>query len=201
VLSGNISNDIGVLHRTLRHLSGLYHGVFFIDGTLENEYSISRDTKIKEIQSICSNYRNVIYLHNNVVVIDGIAIVGINGWQEKYFDFSEMIDFQQKLFKYEDINYLEKTLEKLQLHNDVRKIVLISNCIPLKELFFKEKEPNTDDFYAGSVLDKDTEKKVTIWVYGSDNKMVDTVINGVKYVNNSKFDRDPYYPKRIEIKI
>ncbi len=201
IIPGNLSNDTVVLQKALKHLSGIYHGVFFMDGTLENEQTFSRDHKVKEIYGICSNYRNVIYLHNNVVVVDGIAIVGINGWQDKFTSNSIIDDFHQKCFKFEDINYLEKTLEKLQLHNDVKKIIVVSNCVPIKDLFFNEQIPNIDNYYPGQVLHKDTEKKVSVWVYGSDPKMVDTTISGIRYANNSKFDREPYYPKRIEVSL
>lgn len=201
VIPGNISSDMVVLQRTLKHLSGLYHGVFFIDGHLENEDTFSRDYKVKEIQGICASYRNVIYLHNNVVVVDGIALVGINGWQDGFTDNAIVDDFHVKCFKYEDINYLEKTLEKLQLHNDVKKIVFISNSVPLEDLFFKENILNSDEFYPGQVLGKDTEKKVKVWVYGSDKKIVDTTINGINYISNGKFDKEPYYAKRVGIEI
>lgn len=201
VVPGNITDDMIVLKNILKHLSGLYHGVFFIDGTLENEGIMPRDFRNSEIQGICNNYRNVIYLHNNVVVIDGVALVGINGWNGNASDINYIDEFHHKCFKYEDITYLTKTVEKLQLHKDVKKIIIISNCIPAKELFFSQPNPNDDDCYAGQALDEDTEKKVAVWVYGSDNKMVDTVISGVRYVNNTKFDREPYYAKRIEISL
>ena len=152
-----------------------------------------------ELQKICGSYRNVVYLHNNVVVVDGIALVGINGWYKNYTPNDVTEEFQLKCNKYEDISYLEKTVEKLQLHNDVKKVVIISNCAPSENLYFGE-APGTDhDIYPGYVLYKDTEHKVSHWVFGTYKKEVDTTINSVNYVNNPKFDRNPYYPKRIEV--
>lgn len=201
IVAGNISADMTVLHKTLKHLSGLYHGVFFIDGLLENSGFASREEHTTEIGRICSSFRNVIYLHNNVVVVDGIGLIGLNGWGNKDITSSILDDFQLKCYRYEDISYLEKTLEKIQLHVDVKKIIVISNCVPLKELYFGEMDVNNEDIFPGYVLYKDTEHKVVKWVFGSYDKIVDTTINNINYVNNAKYDVDPYFAKRIEINL
>ena len=199
IVAGNISSDIHVLSRVMKNLSGLYQGVFFIDGSLENNDVNIRQDRIRDIHKICSNFRNVIYLHNHVVVVDGIAVVGINGWYKNYQNNDIIDDFQAKCFRYEDISYLENTIEKLQLHNDVKLIILVSNCVPFKDLYFGECDTMDDDIYPGYVLYKDTEHKIKKWIYGTYDKIVDTNINRINYINNAKFDKDPYYAKRIEI--
>lgn len=199
IVAGNITNDMTVLHKTLKHLSGLYHGVFFIDGALENQGVFDRDKHSEQIGRICSVFRNVIYLHNNVVVVDGIALLGLNGWGNKKMENTILDDFHLKCFRYDDISYLEKTLEKLQLHVDVKKVVIISSCVPLRELYFGENDVNDEDIFPGYVLHKDTEHKVTKWIYGTYDKFVDTTINNINYVNNAKYDVEPYFAKRIEI--
>ena len=110
LIPGNISSDLATIHRVLAHLSTLYHGIFYIDGSLENHDIYSRDMRIKELHKVCGNFKNVIYLHNNVVVVDGVAFVGINGWYKNYLDNTITDDFQAKCYRYEDIGYLEKTL-------------------------------------------------------------------------------------------
>ena len=199
LIPGNISTDLGTISRVLKHLSNLYQGVFFIDGALENSDIQTRDSRVTELQQICSVLRNVIYLHNNVVVIDGVALVAINGWYKNYQNNTIIDDFHAKCLRYEDISYLEKTLEKLQLHVDVKKIIIMSNCVPFRELYYGECDINDEDIYPGYVLYKDTEHKVVKWVYGTYDKLVDTTINNVNYINNTKFDREPYYAKRIEV--
>lgn len=201
LIPGNISNDLSTIHKVLAHLSTLYHGVFYIDGSLENQDIYHRDMRIKELHKVCGSFRNVIYLHNNVVIVDGVAFVGINGWYKNYLDNKITDDFQAKCYRYEDISYLDKTLEKLQLHNDVKKIVILSSCVPFRELYYGECDLNDEDIYPGYVLHKDTEHKVCKWVYGTYNKIVDTTLNNINYLNNTKFDRNPYYAKRIEISI
>jgi predicted phosphohydrolase len=201
LIPGNISTDLKVVGKVLRHLSTLYHGIFFIDGSLENYDVISRDNRVADIQKICSGIRNAIYLHNNVVVVDGIAVLGINGWYKNYENNTLVDEFHANCFKYEDISYLEKTIEKLQLHVDVKKIIILSNCVPFKELYYGECDQDDDKIYPGYILYKDTENKVVKWVYGTYKKIVDTTINNINYVNNAKYDREPYYAKRIEITI
>lgn len=201
LVPGNISSDLSVLQKTLKHLSRFYQGIFFIDGSLENPDVNLRENRIKEIMKICSGLHNVVYLHANVVIVDGVALVGINGWEENLVINTNMDIFETKANRYEDIYYLEKTLERLQLHVDVKKIVVISNSIPSRELYFGQENPHLDEMFPVNVIFADTERKITRWVYGSSNKLVDTAVNGVNFVNNPKHDREPYYPKRIEVEI
>jgi hypothetical protein len=201
IIPGNISNDIKVVRKTLKHLSTVYQGVFYIDGSLETPNIHERDAIVAEIAKSCSTIPNVVYLHNNVVVVDGIALVGINGWYNNYVCTDISDEFQLKCNRYEDYSYLEKTLEKLQIHVDVKKIILISNCVPSDELYFGESPKNGDDLYPTCSLYKDTEQKIVTWVFGTYNKIVDTVVGNINYVNNGRFDRNPYYPKRIEINL
>jgi predicted phosphohydrolase len=159
-----------------------------------------RDEIVDDLQKICAGIHNVVYLHNNVVVVDGIALVGINGWYKNFLSNDITEDFQIKCNRYEDINYLEKTVEKLQLHNDVRKIIVITNCVPSSSLYFGEMPPD-DDIPITYILEKDTENKITHWVFGTYKKEVDTIKDNVNYINNGKFDRNPYYAKRIAINL
>lgn len=201
LIPGNISSDLVIVYKTLMHLRKLYQGVFFIDGSLENGDPNASDIRIKEIARICQNIPNVVYLHNNVAIVDGVALVGINGWEESANIVTDMDIFHVKANRYDDIMYLENTIERLQLHVDVKKIVVLSNSVPTKELYFGQQERNLDDFFPTNVLHNDTEDKVVKWVFGTSDKMVDTVINGVKYVNNPKHNKNPFYPKRVEIEV
>ena len=200
IVAGNISQDIKVVVNVLSKLSACYHGVFFIDGTEESCDVEFRDETVADLQKICSAIRNVVYLHNNVVVVDGIALVGVNGWYKNFpcNDITE--EFRVKCNRYEDISYLEKTIEKLQLHNDVRKIIVISNCVPSTDLYFGEAQAD-DDISPIYTLARDTERKVSHWVFGTYKKEVDITKDNVNYVSNGKFNKNPYYAKRIELNL
>lgn len=202
LIPGNISDNMHVVMSTLRHLSTHYHGIFYIDGSLENTVVEDREKRIEEIAKICSSLKNVVYLHNHVVVVDGIALVGINGWYGNCIPEDSFNRLRVEMYMHEDLAYLGKTIEKLQLHVDVKKVVIISNSVPSKELFFGEC-PNDMVNWLGPTagLVSDTEAKVTTWVYGSYNKTVDTVINGIRYMNNSSYKRQPYWPKRFDLEL
>ena len=200
VIAGNISNDLRTIHQTLLHLSQFYQGVFYTAGSLEYEGSSSISSRTDELFKICKTIRNVAYLHNHVVIVDGVAIVGINGWYNNDYGYPQLSPDAIETERHEDIGYLGNTIEKLQLHLDVKKILIVSHSVPGPELFFGE-EP--DDIYSMFSLQvsliNDSEAKVVTWVYGSYNKTVDTIINGINYVNNSYYKRTPYWAKRIEI--
>lgn len=200
IIPGNISSDVSIVYKTLRHLSSMYQGIFYIDGSLEQQNVHERDTRIGELQKICGTLKNVVYLHNNVVIVDGVGLLGINGWDPIKGSISE--EFHAKCYRYDDLVYLEKTLEKIQLHPDIKKLIVVSNCIPSEELLFGEiNGTNNDEMYPTFALDKDTEHKISTWVYGNYDKFVEKTIGYVTYVNNGKFDKEPYYAKRIEVSI
>ena len=74
--------------------------------------------------------------------------------------------------------------------------------MPSVDLYFKEQpESVKNQLSLGITLTYDTESKVTNWVYGTYGKVVDTTINGINYINNSYYNRNPYWAKRIEITI
>jgi len=102
--------------------------------------------------------------------------------------------------RYQDLGYLSNSLEKLQLHLDVKKILIVTHSAPGYELFFGE-EP--EEIYSIPPLKlsliKDLEGKVTHWIYGQYNKSVDIELDGINYINNSYYKRNPYWAKRIEV--
>lgn len=201
VLAGNISSDLHVLYKTIKHLSKLYQGVFYIDGYIENNQVEDKDRVIDEISKMFLSIKNAVYLHNNVVVVEGVALVGVNGWYGNHPNNHDE-DIELRINRYDDLAYLQKTIEKLQLHIDVKQIVVISNSIPSIDLYFGE-QPTIDpiEINLSYVLGFDTESKITTWIFGTHKKIVDTKINGINYYNNPCYNSNPYYPKRINIEI
>ena len=200
IIAGNISNDLRTIHQILLHLSHFYQGVFYTAGTLEYEGTSDISTRTNELLNVCKSIRNVAYLHNHVVIIDGIAIVGSNGWFNDQDAYPLLTLDAIENERYQDVSYLSNAIEKLQLHLDVRKIIIVSHSAPSHELLFGE-EP--DLIYSIPPLKlsliKDLESKVTHWIYGDYDKTVDIVIDGINYINNSYYKRNPYWAKRIEI--
>jgi hypothetical protein len=201
IVAGNITSDLKILAETLIHLSQQYHGVFFIDGPSEISDLQNHEHRTEQIAKIANSIQNVVYLHTNVVIIDGVALVGINGWFGNYMPTDEIDQIRLTYLMHEDVSYLNKTIEKLQLHVDVKKIVIISSSVPDMELFYNDIPFVADDDGLTKSLLKDTENKVDKWIFGSSDKMVDTTLGGISYINNGCFGKFPYWPKRIEISL
>jgi hypothetical protein len=205
IVAGNISNDMRVVHQTLLHLSRFYQGVFYISGSLEHDSIHFAKLRHTELSKICRNIKNVAYLHKHVVIINGIAILGCNGWYGNKIELeldSELEKLHLHAQNLEDEQYLSMSLGKLQLHLDVKKIIVVSHSAPNTELFFGEQPHNISEYFAlNQSLLSDTEHKVTNWVYGSYDKNVDTTIDDICYINNSCYGKEPYWPKRIDIEI
>jgi len=199
VIAGNISSDLRTIYQTLAHLSKFYQGIFYTIGSLEYENADDIDHRTNEIFKI-NKLPNVVLLHHHVVIVDGVAIVGANGWYgvKPEIDLKKEINIENQ--RYEDLYYLKSTIEKLQRHLDVKKIMIVSHSAPGPELYFGE-EPKEIQAHLSLdlILPSDTENKISHWIYGSYGKVVDTTINGINYINNSCYKRKPYWAKRVEI--
>jgi predicted phosphohydrolase len=199
LIPGNISKDIEVVKTTLNHLSTCYQGVFFIDGSLEHTSVKEREDRSRELTKISKSAKNIVYLHDNVVIIDGVALIGANGWHGNYTPEDALSEIELICSEYEDAAYLGSTIKKLQLHVDVKKIVLMTNSVPLSKLFYGDEPKQYSDIKLSDVLEGDTEKKVSHWVFGSTEKIIDIMDDDINYLNNPQFTRKPYYAKRIEV--
>ena len=199
IVTGNISRNNLVVYKTLKHLSELYQGVFFIDSSLEAGDTESRNESISDMFKIAKHLKNVVYLHNNVAVIDGIGLLGCNGWYGNMKTNTALDDLRSGIYHHEDVTYLAKSVEKLQLHNDIKKVLVITGSVPRIDLYNGEEPNNLDVLDLTQCRHFDTEGKITNWVFSSYPKMVDTVLDGVRYVNNPKVENQPYWAKRIDV--
>jgi hypothetical protein len=201
IIAGNISEDLYTIKQTLSHLSKFYQGIFYTLGSLEYHNTSDVVKRTNEIRKTCHAIRNLAIMHHHVVVVDGIAVLGANGWYGNTAHDEETASIIE-VHRTEDILYLKNTIERLQKHLDVKKIVIVSNSVPGIDLYFGE-HPETVDIQLNLniALIADTENKVSHWLYGTYGKVVDTNINDINYINNSSFKRNPYWAKRVEIKI
>lgn len=200
LIAGNVSSDLRTTSHLLGHLSKLYQGVFYIPGYLEYKNSNDFEKTTNDLAKITRKYKNVALLHNHVVIIDGVAILGCNGWHhnEEITDTERLEDIAN--YQYDDIVYIKNSIEKLQKHLDIKKIVMISNAVPLHYLFYGEIPKhlsNTPELSLSLVAD--SEVKVSNWVFGTYGKIVDTKIDNINYLNNGYFNKRPYWPKRFTV--
>jgi hypothetical protein len=202
VIAGNISSDIRTIVQTLAHLSRFYQGIFYIPGHLEYENTVDIQAKTSEIVKICNKIKNVAVLQNRIVIIDGVAILGCNGWYGNAT--SEDPDFENDLVteKYNDLMYLKNGIEKLQRHLDVKKIMIVTNSVPSKKFYFgEEPQADIDEISPNMVLAVDKESKITHWAFGTYKKIVDTTIDNINYINNPYLKLNPYWAKRIDVEV
>lgn len=201
IVAGNISSNLRTVIQVLLHLSTKYQGVFFVPGKLEYETADNFLIRTEELSSIAQGIPNLVMLYQNVIVVDGIAVLGSNGWGniENTLDARNIT---MTAAKYEDFTYLHKCLGKLQKHLDVKKVIVVTSAVPDESLYFGEKPENVvDQIPLNHILSADTEKKVTHWVFGTYNKPVDTTLNGIHYVSNPYNHYGPYWAKRLSILI
>jgi len=202
IIAGNISDDLRVIRQTLMHLSKYYQGIFYSLGPLEYDKAVDIDARTKEIYKLARMIRNVAVMHQHVVIVDGIAIIGVNGWYGKVDKTDIVKDAILEQNRNEDVLYLKNTIERLQKHLDVKKIIVASSSVPSIDLYFGEHPDTIDDQLNLTIgLLADTEDKVSHWVYGTYEKIVDTNINGINYLNNSYYNLNNYWAKRIEVAI
>jgi hypothetical protein len=232
VIAGNIGCNRSKVVKTLQHLCQCYQAVFYIDGNDEHRSQMEfLDISYTEFVDCLSAIPKLIYLQDNVVVSDGVAVVAANGWWA--YDFDPNIDYELtkqwychkenitdyaadniQTFALNDAAYLINSVKRLQTHKDVKHIVVVTHTVPLPELI--DHDPNLVDSarfnimgnrYMQQVLDADTEKKIHTWCFGHYHGSVDQIYNNVRYVNNclgipgTAYYKAVYHPKRIVIDI
>lgn len=200
VIAGNISAESSKIAEVLEHLSTVYRGVFYIDGRLEHTSIRNYENRVKELKKICDRNKNVIYLHEHAVVLNGIAFLAINGWYNSAIKDNVEDKLLIEEYKNQDVGYLSNSIRSLQLHREVSKIVIISSCIPSEHLLYQHhRKYNFLSPEPGLALVMDTDRKVTHWLYGGVDISTDMVYNRRRYVNNPNFEKAPYWPKKIVI--
>jgi predicted phosphohydrolase len=152
VVAGDLARDREVVINTLRHLATCYQAVFYVDGNDEHRYhyddlNASYADLVRRIKKI----PNVVFLQDNVVVVDGVAILGTNGWWT--YDLDPSIDAEQTSLWFQDqckvsalvaktvgrlattdARYMVSSIKRLQTHADVKKIVCVTHTVPNSSL-------------------------------------------------------------------
>jgi predicted phosphohydrolase len=233
VVAGDVCRDRTLLVDTLTHLGQCYPGgVFYIDGNDEHRYYLDDlDSSYKNLDLEISKIPNVVYLQDNVVIINGVAILGTNAWWT--YDFDPDLDFEQSVefiqnrvgisnssarnitgVAYHDASYLINSVRKLQTHREVGAIVVVTHTVPAPWIVSHDLEL-TDHWrynamgnsYIGQAMDEDTENKIKTWCFGHYHKSVDQTYAGIEWISNPRgrgntdWCQPVYYPRRIEITI
>lgn len=230
IIAGDVTRDRQSLVKALHHLGQCYQAVFYIDGNDEHCYGIEDlDLSYRTLAAQISKIPNVVYLQDNVVVVDGVAVLGTNGWWG--FDFDPLTDFtrstawwQEKLSCSDtavrsvaematgDASYLANSVRKLQSHRDVKKIIVVTHTVPLPQLIQHDiKLEGTERFncmgnsYMDQVIRADSKNKIHTWCFGHYHSPVDQLHYGIRYMNNCRgkgntpYNQYVYHPRRIVV--
>ena len=232
VVAGDVSRDPEILRETLEHLGQKYAGVFYIDGNDEHRYYLENLTNgYHTIQEAVKDIPNVVYLQDNCVIINGVAIISTNGWWTYDFDKTLSLDqsiswYQEYLqipessaveinsIAYHDAAYIINSVNRLQKQRDVNHIVIVTHTVPAPWIvehdidFVDNYRTNImGNRYIQNAIEEDTENKIKAWCFGHYHKSVDRYFAGIRYVSNprgrgdTQWSQNPYYPKRIEIEL
>ena len=230
VVAGDVARDRDTVTRTLRHLSKCYQAVFYIDGNDEHtEYLENLGVSYTDLTRRIERIPSIVYLQDNVVVVDGVAILGTNGWfnydfnldidpdqveqwcQEKYTMSSAATRSISQLSQ-TDAGYMMASVRRLQKHSDVKKIVMVTHTVPDPALISHNIE--LDGSMKFNVMGNrlmmqamaaDTENKIHTWCFGHYHGSVDQIRSGIRFVNNCRgranthYSKHVYYPLRIVV--
>jgi predicted phosphodiesterase len=232
VVAGDVSQDSHALAETLKHLGKCYQGVFYIDGNDEHRNKLENiGQSYYDLSRYVDKFKNVVFMQDNVVVVNGVAFLACNGWWS--FTMDPSIDFDQSvawfMHRYgvtrgvaatiagmalTDAAYLRNSVRKLQMHQDVKAIVIVTHTVPGPWLVDHDLEleghyrlNTTGNEHLQIALDEDTENKVKVWCFGHYHRGVDRMFGNIRYVNNCRgrgntpWSQSVYYPKRITIEI
>jgi len=228
IVAGDIARDRGHVVTALNHLSQCYQAVFYIDGNDEHFYYLEDlGTSYSDLVNQIEHIPNVVYLQDNVVVIDGVAILGTNGWWGYDFDLAidpdQCFQWTQEQYRITDVAaksisqmgandaaYMISSIKRLQTHRDVKKIVMVTHTVPDPALIAHDisLEGNyhfniMGNRYMMQALGADTEHKIHTWCFGHYHESVDQIRRNIRFVNNCRGKGDHiqhvYHPKRIVI--
>ena len=230
IVAGDIGRNRPDVLKALHHLGQCYQAVFYIDGNDEHHNRLDNVGKsYLDLARKIDKMPAVFYLEDNMVVADGVAILGTNGWCA--FDFDSSIDsaaaetwcqgkynvtesVTRKLAKMAatDAAYMMNSVKRLQTHRDVKKIIMVTHFVPDPALIAHDIDlAGTLRFnmmgnrYMMQALAEDTEHKIHTWCFGHYHGSVDQTRSGVRFVNNCRGRSDTthsqyvYHPKRIVI--
>jgi len=232
VVAGDVSRDRDIVRSTLAHLGKCYKAVIYIDGNDEHRWNLDNlGESYQTLADELADIENVIYLQDNVVVIDGVGFIGTNSWWTYDFDNSDSYDSSKQWFaeRYNidlttannveamalhDVKYLTKSIKRLQTHQDIKELVVVTHTPPDPELLAHDPELEgthmlncSGNSHILKAFVEDTESKINTWCFGHYHGDVDKRLHGVRFVNNCRgrsgtpWSKSVYQPKRIVVEV
>ena len=231
VVAGDVARNRQRLLDTLEHLGKCYPGgVFYVDGNEEHkDYLDDLGASYRDLAKDIHAIPNVVYMQDNVIIVNGVALLGTNAWWT--YDFDPAIDVDSSMqsiqdhfgitqsaatnivgVAYNDAAYMINSVRKLQTHKEVGAIVIVSHTVPAPWIVSHDPDLAGNWRYNGMgnshitrAVDEDTENKIRAWCFGHYHRPVDRDLGGIRYVSNPRgrgntdWCQQAFYPRRIEI--
>ena len=230
VVAGDVAADPEITKSTLEHLGQCYQAVFYIDGNTEHYHNLNDlGQSYQNLHQAVNSIKNVVYMQDNVVIVQGVAIIATNGWWS--YDLDPGLDLEQSIawhrdrmcitdraahavtsLAYNDAAYMINSVRKLQTHRDVRSIVAVTHTVPRVGIIDHDIELAgtwrynvMGNAHMQMALQEDTERKLKTWCFGHYHRSVDREFDGIRYVSNCRgrgdttWSQPAYYPKRITV--
>lgn len=222
VVAGNVSHDFNRSYQTILEISKHYRHVLYVDGFNEHNNNEKINQNRERLREKFSKYRNISYLYRNPIILDQVAFIGCNGWRS--FDFCDPIFTKQECFHtlqdhgweqdlmfeqwemaMEDAHYISTKISQYESDSSIKKIVIVTNSIPRKDLIPLASYNITNSILGSSFLQEVSESnfsKLTHWVFGNFPYRVERVINNVKYISSPRGKPNSinfYYPELIKL--
>lgn len=233
VVAGDVARNRERLLQTLEHLGQCYPGgVFYVDGNEEHkDYLDDLGASYKDLDKDLKHIKNVVYMQDNVIIINGVALLGTNAWWTYDFDPNMDVEFSVQAIQdhhgidnasamnitgvaYNDAAYMINSVHKLQTHREVRAIVLVSHTVPAPWIISHDPDLVGNWRYNGMgnshisrALNEDTENKIRAWCFGHYHRSVNQELGNIRYYSNPRgrgntpWCQQAYYPQRIVIEI
>ena len=211
VIAGDLARDRDTVIRSLAQLRDSYEYVIYVDGNDEHRHYYSDLAgSYRDLQGRVANLSGVIYLQDQLAVVNDTAFVGANAWwtfdlsdsftvAETYQGVCDHLGVDESVCDailaqaLSDVQYLRASVRRLQTYRDVRNIVMITHTVPWPQLFQDDLEiadnwriNTTGNPYLQQVLAEDTERKIRTWCFGHYHPPRDVDTGGIRYVSNPR---------------
>ena len=233
IVAGDVARNRERLLETLTHLGRCYPGgVFYVDGNEEHkDYLDDLGSSYRDLAKDIDGIKNVVYMQDNVIIVNGVAIIGTNAWWT--YDFDPTIDINSSVqsiqdhfgisnstamnitgVAYNDAAYLMNSVRKLQTHSEVRSIVVVTHTVPSPWIISHDPDlvdtwrfNGMGNSHVTKAIDEDTEDKIKMWCFGHYHRPVDQQLGGIRYLSNPQgrgntdWCQRVFYPRRIEVQV
>ena len=231
VVAGDVARDRQRLLDALAHLGKCYPGgVFYVDGNEEHkDYLDDLGASYQDLAKDIDAIPNVVYMQDNVIIVNGVAILGTNAWWTYDFDTSIDVDTSIQYIQdhfginnsaatnimgvaYNDAAYMINSIRKLQTYQEVGAIVIVSHTVPAPWIIRHDPDlagnwrfNGMGNSHISRAIDEDTENKIRAWCFGHYHRSVDQELGGIRYFSNprgrgnTEWRQAVFYPRRIVI--